>query len=136
MQLPVSRARVGSLAVLLAALLVLGLLGWPLLREANSDDERARIATRYRSSIIEANAVQTHAGVVVVQLGSFDGLLHVARRLECPILHWQDVGDVYAVVDNSTLYRYRTAAAPSPGPAHRVHVNGSLPVQPQSQVTV
>jgi hypothetical protein len=106
--LSVADVRVGSLAVLLASLLFLSLAGLPLLREATSDDERARIAVRYGSSIVQAEAVEAHAGVVVVQLGSFEGLLQVARRLECPVFHWGDAGDVYAVVDSGTLYRYRT----------------------------
>jgi hypothetical protein len=109
--LSVFDARVGSLVVLLASLLLVGLAGWPLLRQATSDDEQARIAARYGSSLVQAEAVEAHPGVVVVQLGSFDGLLQVARRLECPILHWGDAGDVYAVVDSGTLYRYRTGSA-------------------------
>ena len=109
--LGVSDARVGSLAVLLASLLILGLAGWPLLREATSDDERARIAARYGPAVVQAEAVEAHAGVVVVQMGSFDGLFQVARRLECPILHWEKAGDVYAVVDSGTLYRYQTRRA-------------------------
>lgn len=123
--LSVADVRVGSLAVLLASLLLVGLVGWPLLRQATSDDEPARIAARYGSSLVEAEAVEAHAGVVVVQLGSFDGLLQVARRLECPILHWGDAGDVYAVVDSGTLYRYRTGPALGTDLASRPEGNGT-----------
>jgi hypothetical protein len=123
--LSVFDARVGSLVVLLASLLLVGFAGWPLLREATSDDERARIAARYGSSLVQAEAVEAHAGVVVVQLGSFDGLLQVARRLECPILHWGDAGAVYAVVDSGTLYRYRTGPALGTDLARRPEGNGT-----------
>ncbi len=129
--IPVSGARVGSLAVLLASLLVLGFAGWPLLREATSSDEHARIAARYPSSIVEADAVAAHPGVVVVELGSFEGLLQVARRLECQILHWGDAGDVYAVVDSGTLYRYRTALVRGPELARRPEGNSALPGRPR-----
>lgn len=128
--LPVSGARVGSLVALLVSLLVLALVGWPLLRQATSDDERARIAARYPSSIVEAAAVEAHAGVVVVQMDSFDGVLQVARRLECPILHWGDVGDVYAVIDAGTLYRYRTVPPRSPAPARSPGRNGYKLMRP------
>jgi hypothetical protein len=128
--LSVSNARIASLVVLLASLLLGGLAGWPLLREATSEDERARIAARYGSSIIEAEAVAAHAGVVVVELGSFEGMLQVAHRLECPILHWGDAGDVYAVVDSGTLYRYRTDPALGVELARRSGENGNLVVRP------
>jgi hypothetical protein len=124
--LTVSAARVGSLLVLLASLLLTGLEGWPLLREATSDDEVARIAARYGSLLVQAAAVEAHAGVVVVQLGSFDALLQVARRLECPILQWADAGDVYAVVDSGTLYRYRINPAGSRELARRPEGNEAL----------
>ena len=42
---------------------------------------------------------------MVVKTSSFEGLLQVARRLECPILHHHP-DDSYAVVDNGTLYHY------------------------------
>jgi hypothetical protein len=128
--LSVSNARIASLVVLLASLLLGGLAGWPLLREATSEDERARISARYGSSIIEAEAVAAHAGVVVVELGSFEGMLQVAHRLECPILHWGDAGDVYAVVDSGTLYRYRTGPALGVELARRSGENGTLVVRP------
>jgi hypothetical protein len=128
--LSVSNARIASLVVLLASLLLGGLAGWPLLREATSEEERTRIAARYGSSIIEAEAVAAHAGVVVVELGSFEGMLQVARRLECPILHWGDAGDVYAVVDSGTLYRYRTDPALGVQPVRRSGENGTLLVRP------
>ncbi|MGC1184919.1 MAG: DUF5305 family protein [Candidatus Dormiibacterota bacterium] len=119
----------GFLAILLASLLLLGFAGWPLLREATSDDEPSRIAARYGSSIVEAEAVEAHAGVVVVPLGSFEGLLQVARRLECPILHWADAGDVYAVVDSGTLYRYRTVRSLSTKLARRPEANRAVTVR-------
>jgi len=131
--LTVANAREGALGVLVVSLLLLGLAGWPLLREANSQDEGARIAARYGSTLVHTDAIETPAGVVVVRMDSFDGLLRVSRRLECPILHWGDGGHVYAVVDTGTLYRYR--AEPSmglelaPGPA------GNGAARPGSELT-
>jgi hypothetical protein len=107
--LSMTEVRTASLVLLLGALL----LG-PLLRKATSDDERDRIAARYGSLIVEAEAVAAHSGVVVVELDSFDDLLRVARRLECPILHWAEAGDIYAVVDSGTLYRSRDRLLPEP----------------------
>jgi hypothetical protein len=112
--LSVSEVRIASLVVLLFALLIGGIAGWPVLRQATSDDERDRIAARYGSLIVEAEAVAAHSGVVVVELDSFDDLLRVARRLECPILHWAEAGDIYAVVDSGTLYRSRDRLLPEP----------------------
>lgn len=118
-------ARIGSLAVLLVALLAGGVAGWPLVRDVTSDDERARIAARHGSSVVEATAMTAVPNIVVVQLDSFEGLLQVARRLECPVLHWTEGGDVYAVVDSGTLYRYRPRGVP---PAFNpTEVNRSLP---------
>jgi hypothetical protein len=94
-------ARIGSLVALLGALLVGSIAGWPLLRDAMSDDERARITARHGSSVIEAETITAAANVVVVHVDSFEGLLQVARQLECPVLHWSDGGDVYAVVVGS-----------------------------------
>lgn len=126
---PVFDARVGSLALLLISLLVVYLAGWPLLRQATSDDERERISARYRSEIVDAEGVLAHAGVVTVQLDSFEGVVQVARRLECPILHWVESGDVYAVLDAGVLYRYRTV--PMRRPALRPSGNGYTLVRPE-----
>ncbi len=112
--LSVSEVRIASLVLLLVAVLLGGIAGWPVLRQATSDDEPARIAARYGSLIVEAEAVAAHSGVVVVELDSFDDLLRVARRLECPILHWAEAGDIYAVVDSGTLYRSRDRLLPEP----------------------
>jgi hypothetical protein len=98
-------ARIVSLGVLAAALIVMWLLGRPLLSDASSDDERVRIATRYGSSLVQVEALPSSSRTAVVDLHSFEGLLRVSRRLECPLLECQRDG-VYAVVDNGTLYRY------------------------------
>jgi len=109
-KLPVFDARVGSLAALAASLLLGWLLGHRLVEEAISDDERHRIAARHGSSLVEADELPTHPGVVMVKLNSFEGLRQVARRLECPILHQSGDIDIYAIVDNGTLYQYQYAA--------------------------
>jgi len=44
----------GSLVVLTLILLIAGLAGWPLLREAASDDEAVRISTRHKGALVEA----------------------------------------------------------------------------------
>ena len=110
--LRVANAWVISLAVLGVALLLAILFGRPLVGDATSDDERVRIATRYGTSLIDVEDLPGPPGIVVVELSSFDGLREVACRLECPILYRAVQGqslrerDVYAVVDNGTLYRY------------------------------
>lgn len=106
--LPVGQLRIASLIVLALAVAAGLLLAQPLVRDAASDDERVRIALRHGSSLIEAAHFPTEPGVAVVSLRSFEGLSQVARQLECPVLHVHDgLGDVYGVVDNGTLYRYR-----------------------------
>ena len=105
--LPLSAARLASSAVLLVALLAVTFLGRSVFRRLTSEDERLRIATRYSSLLVEAEAIPP-SNVALVPLRSFEGLAKVARRVECPIVHVQDDdGDVYAVVDNGTVYRYR-----------------------------
>ena len=121
----VSAARILSLVLLAASLAAGALLGLPLLREAISDDERVRIATRHGSTLVEVDALPDSGGLAVVDLSSFEGLVHVARRLECPILHRRaHAADDYAVVDNGTLYRYRLADA-APQAVGRVVPGGS-----------
>lgn len=116
---PVIAARVGSLVIIAASLLVVVLVGRGLLDEATSTEERVRIAARYGSSLVEAESLPSAPRVVTVELSSFEGLMHVARRLECPVLHRSGDGDVYAVVDSGTLYSYRLAARDSDGEALR-----------------
>jgi hypothetical protein len=115
--IPVADARVGTLGLVAAALLLLGIAGYPLLRQATSSDEWTRIGARYGALAVEAGAVDTKAGLVGVELDSFEGLVQVSRRLQCPILHWEDRGDVYAVVDSGTLYRYSIEATAEGAPA-------------------
>jgi hypothetical protein len=115
--LRVTRARLISLGVLGAGLLVAVVLGLQLLGDATSKDERVRIATRYGTSLVEVEDLPGPPGIVLVELSSFDGLREVARRLECPVLHHEvrrdgpRSRDVYAVVDSGTLYRYTTGQA-------------------------
>lgn len=118
-------ARLVSLGVLLGSLIICAVAGIPYWRRATSDDEVDRISSRYGASIVEADAIDAHAGVVVVELKTFEGVLKVSRRLECPIVHWADGIDVYAVVDGSTLYQYRPELVPA-----------SLPLRPVDTVRV
>jgi hypothetical protein len=109
--LPVGDVRVAALVVLLACLFVGWRVGSPLLTQATSDDEDDRILARYGSSLVEVNALPTRPGLTTVDLSSFDGLVQVGRRLECPMLHRAGQTGVYAVIDNNTLYRYTKAPA-------------------------
>lgn len=110
---PAWDVRIGSLALMGAALVAAILLGLPLLWEATSDDEHVRIGRRYGSSLVEVDALPDTPGSMTVELASFEGLRQVARRLECPILRRIGTGaDVYAVVDNGTLYRYSQPPRP------------------------
>lgn len=106
--LTVSNLRVISLLVLAIALAGGTFVGWPLLRDATSEDERRRIIARHGPSLIEVGALPAGPGVNVVEVASFEGLLQVAQRTECPLLHadLHAAGHVYGVVDNGTVYRY------------------------------
>lgn len=128
----VAAARIASIAVLIAALALGGLAGWPLLRRARSKDERERIRARYGSLVVEADGVSPLTGTTVVELASFDDVLQVAKRLECPIVHWGEGGDVYAVVDSGTLYRYLSGTPSGSEFRQRPAPNGSGWVRGQS----
>lgn len=111
--LPVWDLRIGALVIVAGALVGATMLGLPLLWEATSEDERVRINRRYGSTLVEVEALPSSPDLMAVDLASFDGLRQVARRLECPILRRPEAGgDVYAVVDNGTLYRYSQPARP------------------------
>ena len=60
---------------------------FPLLGEFVSSEERVRIAARYRSALVEIDMLGLPTGATLVQVSSFDGVLQVAKRLECPVLH-------------------------------------------------
>lgn len=128
----VAGARIASLAALIVALFLGGLAGWPLLRRATSKDEPERIRARFASRIVEADGVTPLTGVTVVELASFDDVLQVAKRLECPIVHWSEGGDVYAVVDSGTLYRYLSIPPWGRDFCGRLAANGSGWVRGQS----
>lgn len=117
--LSVLDARIASLVLLLVGLGAASIFGIPLLRELTSADERVRIATRFHSSLIDVDSLPESSALAIVELSSFDGLVHIGRRLESPLLHLHiDVGDEYAVVDNLTVYRYRVASRPQSEVGH------------------
>jgi hypothetical protein len=123
--LPVSKARLWSL-VAFGIALFLGLLrGLPLIRRATSDDEDVRITTRHGSSLVEVDSLPGGPQVAVVELSSFEGVMRVARQLECPILHQGADYHVYAVVDSGTLYWYSSGES---GQAVDLHFGG-LPAE-------
>lgn len=106
--LPVKVLRIAAPILLLLAAAGALLAGRRLMQMLLGLDERGRIALRHGSSLVEVDTLPSDTGLVVVGLRSFDGLVHVARQLECPILqHRNGLGDDYVVVDNGTLYRYR-----------------------------
>lgn len=105
--LTAAEARAGSL-VLLALALAFGVAaGRPLLHDATSGHEPLRIGTRYGSMLVEVESLPHAPGTLVVDLASFAGLVQVARRLECPLLHLPGACDTYAAIDSGALYRYR-----------------------------
>lgn len=116
-------ARTASILILTASLFVMWLLGRRLLADANSDDETRRIATRHGASLVEVGSVSASSTTAVVDVRSFEGLLQVSRRLECPVLHCPVEG-VYAVLDNGTLYRY--SCVNSGGSEHESLSNGHV----------
>lgn len=108
----VEDVRIASLVVLAIAIGALLSLGWPLIHDFTSDDERVRIETRYKSSLVEIHSLPAPRSVVLVDISEFTGLSVISHKLECPILHLSDeLGDIYAVVDNGTLYQYRVERA-------------------------
>lgn len=123
--LPVSDLRVVSLIVVVIALAAAAAVGWPLLRDATSDDERRRIVARHGPALVEVNGLPAGPGVLIVNLASFEGLLQVAQRLECPVLHTGAGTHAYGVVDNGTLYRYGTRLARQPVANVLVTTNGA-----------
>jgi hypothetical protein len=123
--LTVLNLRVVALVVLAVALAAGAFVGWPLVRDATSEDERRRIVARHGPSLVEVRALPAGSGVVAVDLVTFEGLLQVAERTECPLLHADlgEAGHAYGVVDNGTVYRY----GPPPGsrPPTASWANGS-----------
>ena len=109
--LPVGIGRIASLVVLLVTSSLIFVVGRRLLADATSKDEQIRIATRYGSSLVEVAALPGRPQLVVVEMTSFEGLMQVAKRLECPILHRGGPVDTYGVVDNGTMYRFSPAGA-------------------------
>jgi len=109
-QVSVRDVRDGSLLLLAGALAGMAFFGRRWFKDATSDDERVRIATRFGLSLLSVDALPALHDLAVVELSSFEGLVRVGQRLECPLLHLETgVGDEYAVVDNGTLYRYTLA---------------------------
>lgn len=108
----VQDGRIASIVVLAASLVGLGLVGLPLRKKLNSADERVRIGVRFASSLVAVNSLPEPPETVSVDVSSFEGLMQIARQLECPVLHLHASSfDEYAVVDNGTVYHYRIGAA-------------------------
>ena len=112
--LPVADARLAALIVFIGALVGGLRFGLPLLRDITSGEEQVRIAARYGSTLVTTDFVSPPEHAAVVELTSFDGLMQVARRLECPVLHQTGDLERYAVVDNGTIYQYTTASGRTP----------------------
>lgn len=103
--LSVRNARIAGPTILVGALLALFLLGRRPIRDLTTGDEGRRISARHGAAMVEVDALPS-APNSTVELSSFEGVLKVARRLGCPILHLGGPGSVYAVVDGVTVYRY------------------------------
>lgn len=103
--LSVRNARIVGPAIFAGSLLALFLLGRGPIGDLITADERRRISARHGAAVVEVDALPS-APLSTVVVSSFEGLLKVARRLVCPILHEDGERSVYAVVDGATLYRY------------------------------
>ena len=115
--LKVSTARTAALVLLGLALAVGAFAGRRLLLQAKSEDEKVRIASRYGPSLIPVSALPDFPSVIPVEMSSMAGLMRVSRQLQCPVLHCPGGEDratnVYAVIDNGTLYRYGAVRQPN-----------------------
>lgn len=112
--LPVKILRVAAPVLLVLAAAAAVLTFRRLKQMLLSLDEGGRIALRHGSSIVEVDALPADTRLVVVGLGSFDGVARIARQLECPILHLRNgMGGDYVVIDNGTIYRYRVRSLPT-----------------------
>lgn len=111
----VAEARLASLALVGLGLCAVALLAAPVLTKRASGRDRLPIAARFASPPVDVEAFPPSAGITVVELSSLDGLLRVARQLECPVLR-RHIGAraEYAVVDNGTMYRYGAGQQPFP----------------------
>ncbi len=98
---------------------------FPLLGEFVSSEERVRIAARYRSALVEIDMLGLPTGATLVQVSSFDGVLQMAKRLECPVLRESGEVERYVVVDNGTVYEYPVTTPSPDGPA-RVAGEGTM----------
>jgi len=128
--LKVSTARAAFL-VIFAVLMVAGVLAARRpFEQVTSEDERARIASRYGASLVEVAALPGFPSVVPVEMSSIAGLARVSRQLECPLLYCPgedgQAASVYAVIDNGTLYRY-CARVPAAWRAKGTEISLGLP---------
>lgn len=127
--LSVRNARIVGPAIFAGSLLALFLLGRGPIADLTTTDERRRISARHGAAIIEVDALPS-APLSTVVVSSFEGLLKVARRLVCPILHEDGERSVYAVVDGATVYRYivdeSAYSVPFPRELARHEANGNL----------
>jgi len=116
--LPVSTARVLSVALAIGALLSAALIGL-LARISRPATEAAAIRRRYAQILVEVEPMSTPPGRPTVDVVDFATLAKLAGRYELLVLHWSRSGvETFVLQEQGTTYRYRagaTEAARPPG---------------------
>ena len=100
-----------SLGLLALAVILLAIGGRRMLGQLNHRDERVRIAARHGDRLV---AVLSAPSGRLVEMASFDGLVDLSKRFDCPILQMDEAtGCAYLILDDGIVYRYRPGGEPS-----------------------
>jgi len=114
---PVATLRAASIALALAGLLILGVVGLAITRTASN--EAAMIRRRYATLLLRVQPITIAAGRPVVDVTDFPALARLAERYGLLVMHWTRSGvETFIVHDDGITYRYRTGTAatrPTPG---------------------
>jgi signal peptidase I len=107
-EIPVSTARMLSLAMALGALLAAVVLGL-MARASAHGTETAMIRRRHGQMLVKVQPMPSPDGRPVIDVVDFPTLVKLAERYELLILHWSRSNvDTFVVQDQATTYRYRT----------------------------
>jgi hypothetical protein len=115
--LSVVQARVASLALVIASLLIgAGLL---LIGRRSASNESEAIRRRYRPLLARVHPMPMTGDHPVIDVTEFATLARIAERDGHPVLHWSRSGvDTYIVQDAGCTYRYRTGQSSTPLTPH------------------